>query len=387
MPKTLTALGLMSAPGLEGIDVAMLVTDGNRISVFGPTFTHAYSATEQALIRRAIAAAAEIETRDDRPPILAEAERVITDAHAAAVEAALAESGMSAFEIDVIGFHGHTVLHDPSRRLTVQLGDAARLATRLGISVVADFRAADVAAGGEGAPLSPVYLAALVSRSNLSLPIAVLTVDSTAHVTVVGPGGEGDLVAFDSSPALSLVDAWVGRVPGAGLAAVDALAHAGVVDEEALRRLLDQPYFDTLPPKSLAPDVATLAPLAGLSPADGAATLMAFIAEAVAYGLDLVVDRPASIVVAGPGARLTVLTAALAERAGAEIVGAESFDWAPDHLEAQAFAFLAARHLEDLPLSFPATTGVPYPCRGGVLMRPGHQAISEETVAMARADI
>lgn len=386
MSTTRTALGLMSAPGLDGIDVAMLVTDGRRISVFGPTFTHAYTATEQAILRRASELSAGLTARDQRPGLVADAERMLTDVHAIAVETALAEAGMAASEIDVIGFHGHTVLHDPARRLTVQLGDAARLARRLGIPVVSDFRAADVAAGGQGAPLSPVYLAALVSRSELSLPIAVLTVDATAHVTIVGPGGESDVVAFDSSPALSLIDRWVGRTPGAGLAAVDALAHAGTVDEEALRRLIDNPYFDTLPPKALAPDVATLAPLSGLSPADGCATLVAYIAEAVAYGLDLVVDRPASIVLAGPGGRISALTRALTERTEAEIVGAESFDWSPDHLEAQAFAFLAVRHLDGLALSFPATTGVPHPCQGGVLTRPDADSMSEQTGATARAD-
>lgn len=387
MPKTRTALGLMSAPGLEGIDVAMLVTDGQRISVFGPTFTHAYTATEQALLRRAVELAADLNDRAARPGLLADAERMLTDAHAAAVESALAEAGMSAGEIDVIGFHGHTVLHDPKRRLTVQLGDAGRLARRVGIPVVSDFRAADVAAGGEGAPLSPVYLAALVSRSELSLPIAVLTVDATAHLTVVGPGGPTDIVAFDSSPALSVLDAWAGRMPGAGFAALDALAKAGSVDDVALSALLDNPYFDTLPPKSLTPGVATLAPLANLTPADGAATLVAYIAEAVAYGLDLVVDRPASIVVAGPGGNLAALMAALAERTEAEIVGAETFDWSPDHLEAQAFAFLAVRHLEGMAQSFPATTGVPQPCPGGVLTLPIGEVVSEQIEASSRADI
>lgn len=387
MPKTRTALGLMSAPGLEGIDVAMLVTDGRRISVFGPTFTYAYTATEQAILRRAVDLAAGLTARDERPGLIADAERMLTDVHAAAVERALAEAGMAAAEIDVVGFHGHTVLHDPARRLTVQIGDAARLARRLGIPVVSDFRAADVAAGGQGAPLSPVYLAALVSRSELPVPVAVLTVDATAHVTIVGPGGESDVVAFDSSPALSLIDQWVGRTPGASLAAVDALTHAGTVDDTALSALLDNPYFDTLPPKSLTPSVASLTALAGLSPADGCATLVAYIAEAVAYGLDLVVDRPASIVLAGPGGRITALTRALAERTEADIVGAESFDWSPDHLEAQAFAFLAVRHLEDMALSFPATTGVPRPCAGGVLTLPAADVAASTGAAIQRADV
>jgi anhydro-N-acetylmuramic acid kinase len=376
MPKMRTALGLMSAASLDGIDAAMLVTDGVRISVFGPTFTFAYTPAERDVIRAATAAAASLADRAARPEPLRRAEQAVTAAHARAVAAVLAESGMSAEEIDVIGFHGHTVRHDPARRLTMQLGDAAGLAAATGIAVVADFRAADVAAGGEGAPLTPLYLAALVARSELPLPIAIVTADATAHVTVVGAGGAQDLVAFDSGPAFALLDAWTRRAPGGDLAAVEALAAAGSVDDAALNALLDHPYFDAMPPKSLPPGVATLAPLARLNVADGAATLVAFVAEAVAFGLDLLVDRPASLVLAGPGARLPSLAAALAERTKAEVVTADRFDWSVDHLEAQAFAFLAVRHLDALPLSLPATTGVPKPCPGGVLALPSARSVA-----------
>src|SRR5512139_1619102 len=177
----LTALGLMSGTSLDGVDVALIETDGRRIRAFGPSGYRPYSDRERQLLRAALAEATGISQRDERPGILREAERVVTLAHAEAVAAFTAQNRMRPEEIDIVGFHGQTVLHRPERRLTVQIGDAAALARAIHIPVMYDFRAADVEAGGQGAPLVPVYHRALVQSLEREGPIAVVNIGGVSN--------------------------------------------------------------------------------------------------------------------------------------------------------------------------------------------------------------
>src|SRR5690242_15579205 len=172
--SSMLAIGLMSGTSQDGVDVALLDTDGERISRLGATACRPYSKAERTLLRRASAAAANLTDRAARPDVIAEAERLINDVHAEAVESFLVANGLQRDEIAVVGFPGQTLLHRPERRLTVQIGDGHALAARLGIRVVYDFRAADVAAGGEGAPLSAVFHRALVRDLQRGSPVAVL---------------------------------------------------------------------------------------------------------------------------------------------------------------------------------------------------------------------
>lgn len=361
----------MSGTSQDGVDVALIETDGDVIARFGPTAYRTYSKKERALLRSATASAANLTERTARPDLVAKAEALVNDAHAEAVEAFLAANGMAPGDVGVIGFHGQTVLHRPERGLTVQLGDGHALAARLGIAVVYDFRSADVAAGGQGAPLAPVFHRALVRRLGTAPPVAVLNVGGVANVTYI----DGDeLIACDTGPGNALLDDFLRLRTGQLLDTDGKLAAAGAIDEAAIARILAHPFFAKPPPKSL--DRNDFRGFVGeafdsRNIADGAATLTALTAAAVARVVPALPRPPQTWIVAGGGARNPTLMRMLAERLSpARVETGHAAGWSVDSLEAQAFAYLAVRGLRALPISLPGTTGAPRPLSGGVLARP-----------------
>jgi anhydro-N-acetylmuramic acid kinase len=361
----MTVLGLMSGTSMDGVDAAVLVTDGEAIGGHGPRRFRPYGDTERALLRHALADARGLMERSARPGALAEAERMVTDAHAQAVLALLAEHPDT--RVDLVGFHGQTVFHAPERRLTVQIGDGQALARRLGLPVAYDFRAADVAAGGEGAPLVPVYHRALVERAGLRGNVVVVNIGGVANVTRIG--ADGTLVAGDTGPGNALLDDLMRSRTGAAMDEGGAAAAAGRIDLAALAALLANPWFGRPLPKSLDRDAFSSAPVDGLATADAAATLTAFTSRTIAKGIVMAggADR---VVVSGGGASNPTLMARLAADTGIPVESAAALGWSPDFIEAEAFAFLAARTLSGLPLTFPGTTGVSQPQLGGLIARP-----------------
>ena len=367
-----TAIGLMSGTSHDGVDVALIETDGESISRFGATGYRAYREDERALIRQAMGEAVQLGNRIARPGCLAQAETMITAAHAEAVEAFLAANGLRAGAIAVVGFHGQTVLHAPERLLTVQLGDGRALAARLRIPVVFDLRAADVAAGGQGAPLAPVFHRALVRELGRPLPVGVINVGGIANLTYVG---QHDLVAFDTGPGNALIDDFLRQRTGAAYDDGGRIAAAGRVNEEVLARLVSHGYFTRRPPKSLDREafsiwLAKIGELAKMSTEDAAATLTAFTAAALGRAAMRLPRPPASFIVAGGGTRNPTLMRMITEQlAPAQVESADAVGWSAPALEAQAFAFLAVRSLRGLPITFPDTTGAPKSMNGGVLVR------------------
>ena len=319
----------------------------------------------------ATAAAASLTDRTARPDVIAEAEHLINDAHAEAVDSFLLANGLRRDEIAVIGFHGQTLLHRPQRRLSVQIGNGHALAARLGIRVVYDFRAADVAAGGQGAPMAPVFHRALVRQLQHAAPVAVLNVGGVANITYVD--GE-ELIACDTGPGNALLDDFLRLNTGEPLDIDGRTAASGTIDETIIERLLAHPFFADPPPKSLDRNAFrgfVGDTLDGINVANGAATLTALTAAAVARIVLHLPRAPASWIVAGGGARNPTLMLMLAERlAPAAVDTAHAVGWSIDSLEAQAFAYLAVRSLRGLPLTFPGTTGAPGPLSGGVLAEP-----------------
>jgi anhydro-N-acetylmuramic acid kinase len=368
------AVGLMSGTSMDGIDVALIETNGEAITRFGPSAIHFYNEYEEGVLRAAMEAAPALRARDERPGVIGEAEKVVTKLHASAVNMFLTRNGIDRSTIDVVGFHGQTILHRPKEKLTVQIGDGAALAREVGIPVAYDFRAADVAAGGQGAPLVPVYHRALVGALERPHPIAVLNLGGVANITFID--GEGDPIACDTGPANALIDDFMRSRNGAPRDEEGRAAAAGRVDETAIARLLAHPFFDRPCPKSLDRNdfrewVAAHAGLTEKSTEDGAATLTMLTAASVARVVDVLPCPPQSWIVAGGGARNPTLVRMLAQRLSpATVETAGEVGWSADALEAQAFAFLAVRALEGLPLTFPTTTGAPRPMTGGVLARP-----------------
>lgn len=364
-------IGLMSGTSQDGVDVALIDTDGDKIGRFGATGCRPYTKDERTLLRSATAAAVDLTVRTARPGVLAAAEALVNDAHAEAVRSFLASAGLPPGDVAAVGFHGQTLLHRPERGLTVQIGDGQALASRLGIPVVYDFRAADVAAGGQGAPLAPIFHRALVRRLRRDPPVAVLNIGGVANVTYID--GE-ELIACDTGPGNALLDDFLRLRTGHPLDSDGRRAAAGSVDERTVERLMAHPFFAAAPPKSLDRNefrgwVGNA--LDGVGVEDGAATLTALTATAVARIVPLLLQAPRSWIVSGGGARNPTLMRMLADRlAPARVESAQAVGWSSDALEAQAFAYLAVRSLRGLPLTFPGTTGVPRPLAGGVLARP-----------------
>lgn len=357
------ALGLMSGTSLDGIDAALVVTDGERVTEFGPSLTLPYDETFRERLRARLGGRGDEETA-----------RELTLRHGVAARLLLKQAGLRPDQVAVIGFHGHTLLHRPAEGVTVQIGDGALLARKTGIAVVCDFRTRDVAAGGEGAPLVPLYHAAL-ARSlapNLGLPLAVLNLGGVGNVTWIGE--DFRVLAFDTGPGNALIDDWVRTRTGAGWDEGGRLAFSGRADPLALVSLFNDPYFRRRPPKSLDRDhfraAATSEEMIALSTEDGAATLTGFTAGAVARALEHLPRPPRRWLVCGGGRHNPALMEALGQALECPVEAVEAVGWMGDALEAQAFGFLAQRSLRGLPLSLPETTGVARPMTGGILHRP-----------------
>lgn len=393
MSKLKRAIGLMSGTSMDGLDVALIETDGVGRVVRGPAFTYPYSEAFRSRLAQASADATRIRRRGDRPGVLHLAEQYLTDLAAEAVAHFLQDISAKADSIDVIGFHGHTVLHRPlgggpgkprivapvpvgrmaPRVTTVQIGDGQRLARMTGIDVVYDMRAADVAEGGQGAPLVPVYHAALAAGIE-ERPLAVLNIGGVANVTWIGGRGEpgegaNALIAFDTGPGNALIDDWMKARTGAARDSDGAAAAAGQVDEAVVAEYLRHPHFHEMPPKSLDRNAFSLAPVEHLSTEDGAATLTAFTVAAIAHARGHFPAEPKLWIICGGGRKNRALMEMLAGKVENAVAPAEVAGWDGDGLEAEAWAYLAVRSLAGLPLTFPGTTGVAVPCTGGVLAK------------------
>ena len=358
--KPILALGLMSGTSLDGIDAALLETDGEAVAMPVGALTVPYDAGLRDRLRACLG-------REGRDPETDAVERDMTLAHADVVAALLRASGHSAADVHVVGFHGHTLSHRPERRWTWQLGDAALLAARTGIDVVGDIRMADVEAGGQGAPLAPAFHAAITAP--MEKPVAVLNLGGVGNVTWVGAGAGNDrmLVAFDTGPGNALIDDWMRRMTGKAVDVDGRAAAAGTVDQAALERLLAHRYFGAPPPKSLDRDEFDLQAIEGLTVEDGAATLTAFTTSVVAQAAGLLPEPPVRWLVTGGGRHNPTMMDMLSVALRVPVLPVEDAGWDGDALEAQAFAYLAVRSLRNLPLSWPETTGVPQPQTGGRL--------------------
>ncbi len=364
-----TALGLMSGTSMDGVDVALIETDGEGAIAFRGAGFFPYQDGDRALLRAAIAAAVSLKDRDARPDALAQAEAMVTERHLQAVRGFMTMQGGDCKKIDVVGFHGQTVLHRPERRLTVQIGDGAALSENLGIDVVYDFRAADVFRGGQGAPLVPVYHGALVAAAGFTEPVAVINIGGVANITFIVPGSEP--IACDAGPGNALIDDLMLLRAGVAMDRDGATAARGKVDARLLKELLRHPFFALAPPKSLDRNDFSAALVAPLATADAARTLTAFTAAAIARAMDHMPATPALAIICGGGARNPTLMAELAARLPCRVAAADAFGWSVDAMEAQAFAYMAVRRQKNLPITFPLTTGVDAPCPGGILAKAG----------------
>jgi anhydro-N-acetylmuramic acid kinase len=362
MSKTFTALGLMSGTSLDGIDVALIKTDGESFVERGPSSTFPYDSKQQALLKQALIDAVLISERTQRPGSLSDIEMQLTEWHAVAVKNFLHECALSPSNIDVIGFHGQTVIHRPELHLTVQLGDGAALAKTLGIQVVYDMRAADVAAGGQGAPLVPVYHRAIAKNT----PVAFVNIGGVANVTYVGTDCE--LLAFDTGPGNALINDWVHKHTRATHDEGGSIAGRGTISPAHLQTALHHSFFNQRPPKSLDRNSFTKLDFDTLSLENGASTLTAFTAQSIAKAAEWFPMPVKSWIICGGGRHNASIMSGLKDVLS-NVISAEEAGLNGDSMEAEAWAYLSVRSLRGLPISFPTTTGVASPQTGGLLAK------------------
>ncbi len=346
-----TAIGLMSGTSLDGVDAALIKTDGHNVIERLDFATFPYKET----LREAVRACFGKMMFD--PKQVEHAENLITQAHIDAVKS-------FGHKADVIGFHGQTLFHDPANALTLQIGDGQRLARETGMNVVYDFRTADVEAGGQGAPLIPLYHRALAQSSGVALPAAILNIGGVSNITYLG-AHEDDVVAFDTGPGNAAIDDFMLHHAGRAMDENGNAAMGGTVDETQVGRWLLHPYFVAAAPKSLDRNAFDLTLPDDTAIGDGAATLAAFTADTVAKSFKLLPQKPAVLYVTGGGRKNRFIMARLHEKLGIPVKAVDDLQWNGDAMEAEGFGYLAVRSQLKLPISLPGTTGCPVPMTGG----------------------
>lgn len=356
---TKIAVGFMSGTSCDGVDVAMLETDGkSKIRVLaGLTLPY-----DDALRMRLLEA-----SQHDVPlNELVRLEKEISIHHIDALKQLIDQNPKYRSKIAILGLHGHTIRHIPHEGLTMQIGNPWILAREFGIPVVTDFRRCDMANGGQGAPLVAKFHQALFAAD--PAPTLVLNLGGVANVTWLGDRGQ--IIAGDTGPGCGLIDEWVQTMADLPHDRDGQLAAAGKVDHEILESAFSTPFFEQPLPKSADRYDFDHVDVSGLSVEDGAATLCAVTVEAVYRAVKKLPAMPKQLWVTGGGVHHPVIMRMLAERFG-EIRNVRERGLNPDTLEAECFAWLAVRHEENLPLTSPETTGCESPICGGVTARFG----------------
>ena len=375
--KHFVAIGMMSGTSMDGIDVALIRSNGKSQLECGPSAFVAYEAKFRRRLEKALDAAAAMKRREERPDGLAALEAEITARHVAALREFLEARHLRLSDIDVVGMHGQTVLHRPQEALTVQLGDGQRLADETGLAVVWDLRANDMAHGGQGAPLAPVYHRALArnlpAEFRAQWPVAFVNIGGIANITWID--AEGRLIAFDTGPGNALIDQWVTAHAGIPFDQDGLIAAEGEVVPALARRMLDAAYFRRNVPKSLDRGDFALPPPDAASLEDGARTFAHVTGAAIVRSCEHLPETPRLWVICGGGRKNRAIMEELyrevaALNAKAQVIAAEEAGFDGDMIEAQAWAYLAIRSLRGLKLTWPGTTGVKASVGGGVISRP-----------------
>ena len=366
------ALGLMSGTSMDGIDLALIRTDGEQIVERLASGSMTYSDAFRARLKQGLIDARSITQRDERMGILEKLEHDLTLLHAVAVQDFLFANGLSADEVDVIGFHGQTVLHRPDDALTVQIGDGALLARESGIDVVYDMRAEDMSHGGQGAPLIPAYHAALAHNleQQPDMPVVFVNIGGISNLTYVDEAER--LAAFDSGPGNMLIDQWMELHGQGSFDAGGALALSGKTDAALAALYLGNAFFTGNQRRSLDRGDFAVPSMGAVSLEDGARTLAYVAAASILQSASHLPQKPSSYVVSGGGRKNAAIMAelsALARAEGAVVIDADTAGLDGDSMEAEAWGYLAVRSLKGLPLTYPSTTGCDRPVSGGVLVK------------------
>jgi len=362
----LTIIGLMSGTSADGIDAALVSTDGQtHCELLDSHFAPYRATTRQEILQTRAAPATRLADVKYKQALT----KAITEDHVSAVKHFLDKTH---HHIDFIGFHGQTVFHDPKIGRTIQLGDGAEMARSTAIDTVYDFRRADMDAGGQGAPLAPIYHQFLVKERKIPEPACIINIGGVANLTYI----DGDqILGFDIGPGNGLMDELVARRTGKPFDNDGALANAGKADQTLINAVLSDPFFDESGPKSLDwgyfLHYLDLPRLSEMTLNDSLASLCQITAKAIHHALATLPRRPASLVITGGGRHNQTLmrNIEVGLPSNSKLLDGSDAGLETDMMEAELIAFLTARHHFQLPSTFPETTGVDSPQIAGVLAR------------------
>jgi len=368
--KEVLAIGLMSGTSLDGVDAAIIKTDGNQITRFGKACHISYTVEQREQLQEAFAHAKRENNPNVRSNSILIAEGVINRLHLDAINEIISINQLQKNDIEVIGFHGQTLLHKPEKGWSWQIGDGSELAENTGIKVVNDFRRFDVENGGQGAPLVPIFHRALLPNDETDFPIALLNIGGVANLTWFNGRDPNDMVAFDTGPGNALLDDWIRKHSDLPYDKDGEISSKGNVQEILVNDLMNHDYFKEMPPKSLDRDAFDVSSLSMLSVEDGAATLIAFTVNAIKMAEVMCPDFVKKWYVCGGGAHNPTMMQMLSDELYGDVESISSIGFDGDYVEAEAFAYLAVRKLYNLPITFPGTTGINEPSTGGKVHMP-----------------
>jgi len=368
--KQKLAIGLMSGTSLDGIDAALIKSDGVSVERFGIAFNRPYRKHEYVILKNTLREARREGQPTNKNTHINKTTMMITDLHIEVVRNLLIQNDLLPIDIDVIGFHGQTLLHGPDEGWSWQIGDGNRMSKELGILVVSDFRQYDVSHGGQGAPLVPVYHKSLFSGSGLEYPIGLINFGGVANLTWIGSDDTNDLIAFDTGPANALLDDWVRKNTDYIYDKDGIFSQRGTIHHKLIEKWMDNDYFKQPPPKSLDRDYFNVDEVNSLSLEDGAATLVAFSVACLKEAISMYPKKVNNWYVSGGGAHNPTIMTMLNEVLGNNVKTLNTIGLDGDYIEAEAFGHLAVRRLYDLPITFPRTTGISLPSTGGVINKP-----------------
>ena len=360
--KIYRAIGLMSGTSMDGNDAALLETDGYHSIKVIDYIERPHEENLKALLKAC-------DGKQDRTTSeMRAAEQVFSDSQIPLINELLERNALSASDIDVIGFHGQTTFHQPAEKTSVQLGDGQILATKTGIKTIYNFRQADMDAGGQGAPLIPIYHQALLKSKSMNLPIAIVNIGGVSNLTWID--GTASLIGFDTGPGNALIDDWVSAHTDQAFDDGGKIAAEGRVNDAIVEQFLTHPYLKKNYPKSLDRNAFADLSVNDLNLEDGAATLMEITARSISIGIHACPKKPSAIYIAGGGRYNTALLNRLHSITNLPVHDINKTGLNGDSIEAEGFAYMAVRTLLNEPISFPQTTGCRAPTVGGTIVQP-----------------
>ena len=361
--KVFKAIGCMSGTAMDGIDIALIETDGYEYIRPIGFISESHDSAFREKLRSCL-------NKTSRDSLTETIEKEFTLRHIPLIKKLMCNLNVSSQDIDIIGFHGQTIHHNPNEKITIQLGDGQLLSQEIGVPVSYDFRQADIQSGGQGAPLLPIYHKALSVNAGIDLPTAIVNIGGVGNITWIDYDG---MIAFDTGPGNAMIDDWVKSQTDNLYDEGGKYAANGTIDKDIVKQFTSSDYFLKKYPKSLDRNDFHESSVDGMTLENGAATLTEMTIQSIALAISQCPTPPKSIYISGGGRHNSTIISRLSDAIGITVKPSDTLGWNGDSLEAEGFAYMAVRRVLNEPISFPTTTGCPSPMVGGIIAKPIHK--------------